>query len=405
MKRLLLTLFITGISSIGLFAQDTQNLSTDDKKKINDGMKILSNAIGNQKTANSKDILSSFFRVGVDNLLGKSHNFTVSPTLFAIDSLFRGKNNPIPYDKERQLRRHSLTLLLTGDSLNNIKKFSAGATISVLNKTDITTNEFIKSDRDILLNTGGLVDSVKKGLMDYFAKKKIELSDIDFHKNWTEATKAHDFSKLSSDVITALKDPDFKNFITKINGSKSPGVLTVEDIRKSIIKGKDAYNDMYKKIAEKYAHKAIWTISPLAAYDRQTEQGEFTFASNFTVGLGIRHDKKPLELEVKAKFTIGNDTIVTNTNYRNQPLVASIGLNKVLLENDQNESRMEFKFFTQYEHQFGSAAKVTDKELFSLNTTLRINVFKSLWLPLTIKYDPKNANVFGYFSFTANLGN
>jgi hypothetical protein len=66
---------------------------------------------------------------------------------------------------------------------------------------------------------------------------------------------------------------------------------------------------------------------------------------------------------------------------------------------------MEFKFFTQYEYQFGNVPTGKDAGIFTLNSTLRINVFKSFWLPLTLKYDPVNSNFLGIFAITANLGN
>lgn len=66
---------------------------------------------------------------------------------------------------------------------------------------------------------------------------------------------------------------------------------------------------------------------------------------------------------------------------------------------------MEFKLFTQYDQQFGEVAAGGDKNIFTLNTTFRVNVFKSLWLPLTLRYDPENSNFLGMFAVTANIGN
>ncbi|HEY8896023.1 MAG TPA: hypothetical protein VIM79_14455, partial [Niastella sp.] len=167
----------------------------------------------------------------------------------------------------------------------------------------------------------------------------------------------------------------------------------------------DVFYKEYKNIAEKYARKPLWTFTPKATYDRIISQGEYDFATYFTVGLGKRTDRKPWEIEVNSTFKIANDTTIKESNYENKIFTISAGINKVLLQNEDKESKMEFKFFTQYDHQFGKLPPAVDKNSFTLNSTLRINVFKSLWLPLTLKYDPENGNFLGIFSVTANIGN
>ena len=49
------------------------------------------NGTNQQKSANTKDILTTLFRAGLDNLLGEKHEFTFSSAFFGIDSLLHGK--------------------------------------------------------------------------------------------------------------------------------------------------------------------------------------------------------------------------------------------------------------------------------------------------------------------------
>ncbi len=172
-----------------------------------------------------------------------------------------------------------------------------------------------------------------------------------------------------------------------------------------IIKGQNPLRSLFTSIAAKYARKPLWTLSPTGNYDLVNKQGQYSLSSDFTVGLGKDLNKKPWEIEIKGLFKIQNDSTVKKTNYDSKPFSFSLGINKILVENEDKESKMEFKFFTQFDHQFGTVPAGTEKDLFTLNSTLRINVFKSLWLPLTIKYDPKNSNFLTYFSVTANIGN
>lgn len=146
----------------------------------------------------------------------------------------------------------------------------------------------------------------------------------------------------------------------------------------------------------------LWTISPAMEYDRENKQGIYNVATKMTVGISNKLQRKPWEIEANASFKVSKDTLNQATNYDNQVGLINFGVNKVLLENKDNEPKMEFKFFTQLEHQFG---KITNspKSIFSLNSTLRINLFKTVWLPITVKYDPDNGHLFGFFSIAANL--
>lgn len=77
----------------------------------------------------------------------------------------------------------------------------------------------------------------------------------------------------------------------------------------------------------------------------------------------------------------------------------------MLIENDEKESKMEFKFFAQYDHQLGNVPEGASEAFFSMNSTFRINLFRSVWLPLTVKYDTDNKEFLVSFSVTTNLGN
>ena len=375
-----------------------------------DTMKQLTNGINHQKTANSKDILTTFFRAGVENLLGDDHKFTLSSSFFGIDSAIRKKGAPT-YNKERKLRNNSLDFALTSDEFNNLNKFNLGFTFSVINRTNLTQNKLKASDAALLKEVEYLINAIQIGFVNVISTTRPKdyndfATNTAFMKSWSEANKNHSYKDLHSLITEALKDPSYVQ--TLLNDPKitnKPTQLALQNAITLILEGVDPFIETYTNIASEYARKPILTFSPTSAYDRSTKQGEYGFASDFTVGLSKNPKKKPLEIEAKLRLKIGNDTTINNVNYENKPFSFSVGVNQILSQNEQKESKLEFKLFTQYDHQFGSAKKVSDAELFTLNSTLRINIYKSLWLPLSIKYDPKNGNLFGYFSFTANIGN
>jgi len=364
-----------------------------------------------QKTANTKDILTTFFRAGIDNLLGEDKKFTLNSSFYGLDSIFRGAMGQKPsFETERKLRRNSLNFSLTGDSSNNITNFSLGFTFTLINKKDVIYTKFDDEDSKILKRKHALIANFKTGWKELFAKRyRDKADDITLMKamqeSWTEADKKEDYSGLHVYIKEMLGDPDLITEILKLNNADNSFQQTeIAEAINSIRKGKNPAKELFKAIGEKYSRKPLWTFSPTAAYDRTNSQGEYGFASDFTVGLGKNLNRKPWELEIKSLFKIMHDTSQQKTNYDNKPFSISIGLNKVVMESEDNEPKMEFKLFTQYDHQFGKVPTGTEAGLFTLNSTLRLKVFNALWLPISIKYDPENNNFLGLFSITANLG-
>ena len=95
-----------------------------------------------------------------------------------------------------------------------------------------------------------------------------------------------------------------------------------------------------------------------------------------------------------------NDTAVKKINLDRKTGSFSLGINKVLLENIRGESQMELKFSSEIPHNFSKEA--TQKDL-TLNLDFKYKLFQSVWLPVTISYDPKNGNLAGFLNVTMNL--
>lgn len=394
-KIILITFFIT----IGVYSQ----------AQIPDSLlrKVLT-AINTQKTANTKDILTTFFRAGIDNLLGKEHSFTLNSSFYGIDSIFRGKNAVKPdFVRERKLRQKTLNISIEGDSVNNITALSGSMTVALVNRKDITIRSMDSADLKFLKDKSSLVSIVRKAALSVLAAKYPAVYSDSLRviqKSWTDATKAEDFSKLHPYIMLVLNSPDLAS-MALADTTNFYSQEQIEEAKNSLLKGENPLNKAFKAMCEKYSRKALWTITPNLTYDRKNDQGEYSLSTEFSVGLGTNLQRKPWELEIKSQFKIGADSTVKKTNYDNKPFFISLGVNKVVMEaEDSNEPKMEFKLFTQYDHQFGTVVPGAKAGVFTLNSTFRVKVFKSLWLPLTLKYDPENNNFLGLFSITANLG-
>lgn len=385
-------------------------LITKAKSQTENHIRAAAKEVNSQKTANSKDIFTSLFRATIDNLLGDDKSFTFNSSFFGIDSIFRRTGRELSYERERKLRQKSFNIGLTGDSINTIAKISGGFTFTLLNRKDITLTKFRAQDEIKLESMAQFMRTLNRAVLNFISTKRPtefanDSINNEIRTSWRMADRKNDYSDLHPYIKEAINSKELTDSMVASNALSS--IYSVNDIAEimgAVVKGEDRFHKVYINIAEKYARKPLWTFSPTMTYDRVNKQGEYSFVSDFTVGIGKDISKKPWELEIKSLFKISNDTSLHKTNYENKPFLMSLGVNKVLMENGDKESKMEFKFFTQYDYQFGNVPVGKDAGIFTLNTTLRINVFKSLWLPLTLKYDPENSNFLGYFSITANLG-
>lgn len=391
MKNKFVVALILCLGTTSCFSQDVIDTSS------------LATKIDAQKTANSKDILTNLFRASIDNLLGDDRTYTLNSSFLGFYEIFN-KKKPLPYAKERLLKQNSFDLGLKGDDQNNITKISGGFTISISNQKDITADsiapEFAK-----LKHYATMFNPILREIKSYLeGPLKNDATKIQARiDTWNEAGKKHDFSLIHDDIKKALKDKGFIESFMKNNAGTKFNKDDVESVIAEILNGEDILHNEYQRVAKVYAQKLLWTAAPSVTYDRVNKQGEYTLGTNLTFGLWKKSAQKPWEFEIKSQFKIANDSTLTQANYNDKPLSFSIGLNKVLLQNKEKESAMELKVFTQYNHQFGSAPSFQREDIFTFNATLRVNVYKSFWLPLTLKYDVKNGNLLGLFTLTANL--
>ena len=373
--------------------------------------------INQKKTANTKDILTSLYRAGLDNILGKEHKFSFSSSFYGIDSLLRNTDpSKAFYTTERFLRSNSFDISVKGDSVNNITELGGGFTFTLINKKDVEYKKIKELTR--LVRLANLFEEVRKKVNLNIAANAALMAvnpnlPTQIQASWTAADKTHDYTTLMPEIkqeLTNLRNDIAQKNTLIANFLNGKGYIItdaelVNFIDGYLVNGKDVFHEEYVEITERYARKPLLTLSPAMSYDKVHKQGSYGAASSFTVSFGKDLTKKPWELEAKALIKIENDTSIKKTNYDNKPLSVSVGINKVLIENETKESKMEFKFFTQYDYQFGNVPIGKKAGLFTLNSTFRVNVYKSLWLPVTLKYDPDNHNFLGIFSITANLGN
>lgn len=358
-------------------AQVSHEISSKEKDQVN-------KTINQYKTDNTKEILTTFLRAALNNINGKDKSFNLNTTLFAIDSLL----NFSVSEPSNFIKQTSVDFKLKANNENSISDIYFGFTTPIINNKNLKYKRLDKEDFNILEKNANIQLDIKKELTINLPEDEINAFDI----KWNNAKKKGDFADFTEEFTKI----DLKKIVSKYLQDEE-----YNNIVASYTEGKDPFRVKYKEIAEKYSRKLLWTISPAMLYDRENKQANYFFTTKLTKGISKNLQKKPWEIEINATFRVSNDTLKLKTNYDNKIGLINIGINKVILEDKDNQPKMEFKFFTEYEHQFGSSNNFNN--IFTLNSTLRINLFKTVWLPITIKYDPENGSIFGFFSIAANL--
>jgi len=375
MKKYIFILAVIIISYNASYSQ--QSVSRTDSLNISSS---LTNGINNQKTANSQDILSNIFRTSITNLLGKSKSFQFNTTLYGLDSFFNKNNRSnvdTLYRKQKSARNIQINLSVKADSNSNqIASFSVGGTIAVINKRDITYADF-KNIIPFFKTFNKIRHDINEDIEEHHPNS--------FHKlqnSWSKYDTTHNYKDLDPLIIA---------------------VLEKRSAAEKIFIESDNVHTAYQNLTAIYAQKPLLTIAPNYAYNRISKQSAFSVNASFLDGIGNPVNRKPWELEAKASLAIEGDSTIIEPNYNNKPFTISVGINKVLRQDNNRASTLELKGFFEYNDQLGNVSSENVAGKVTFNSTLRVKLYKSIWLPLTLSYDVKHSNILGFLSLTANI--
>lgn len=375
MKKYIFILAVIIISYNASYSQ--QSVSRTDSLNISSS---LTNGINNQKTANSQDILSNIFRTSITNLLGKSKSFQFNTTLYGLDSFFNKNNRSnvdTLYRKQKSARNIQINLSVKADSNSNkIASFSVGATIAVINKRNITTSDFSS-----IIAKFKTLEKLRKNINIQIAAKNPGIIS-ELQDSWSKYDISHDYKDLDSHIIEALEK---------------------RSTAEKLFLQRDSIHIEYQRITAINAEKPLLTIAPNYAYNRISKQSAFSVNASFLDGIGNPVNRKPWELEAKASLSIEGDSTIIEPNYNNKPFTISVGINKVLRQDNNRASTLELKGFFEYNEQLGNVSSENVAGKVTFNSTLRVKLYKSIWLPLTLSYDVKHSNILGFLSLTANI--
>jgi hypothetical protein len=361
-------------------------------------------------SGNFKDILTSFFQLGFNNLTGlnKELNFNSNP--FAVML----KSNPALaidkyYFKYRTLRKLNFGFSIKLDTSYRFNGFSSGIKYALINERDSTTSLALFDN----LKKDSLNVDIKKleTELQVYADEKFPVRDSSsniirsnitakkmFIENMTKLRSFNPyipFDKLDTTfqnaAISIAKQFTLQTFLALVE--KDPGASIQKTLDQTFIDLKTAIKN-----------KLLWTVGVSdTTYKDQFLLSNLVISSELSKGIFKPAPGSNLELDIKAACNFLKDTLLAGRNLKRIIFNFEPGVNWVIRTKNNDKSIFEFKLSGSYTHNFTQLYASEKRDAITMNSTIRIRIYEDIWVPVEIKYDPANGNVFGLFNVRANF--
>ena len=370
-KRLNLLLLICTLCLRQVYAQQSDTLQHNHIRTA-----------ANVKTGNSQDILPSFFQMALDDLSSNDRTFRFQSSIIAIQA----KTNPgvlidTNYLKKSFARNFAFNVGVGVDQSFKFRSNSVGFKYAIVNQRD-------KSIFDFRITSEKEWNAIKKSAMNEIYKKL----GIDKYK-----VAADFFNRDTTKVTEKDLDPEARQILLdEIKKDKTFKDYTLSEFR-------NYRKIQYDKMAAMVENKPLWIIGATGLSD--TSKKVFSSANIHTEFLkGITNPEKPvgLEIDLKGDMNFNNDSNRATKNTHRQVISFAAGLN-VFVKNKNHTSIMELKLSATGNYFLSGMYTGETKNFFTLDGTLRFKITDKLWIPMTLKYDPKTANLFGFLNITSNF--
>jgi hypothetical protein len=349
-------------------------------------------------TGNYKDVLTSFFQLAFDNLVGpqKELKFTSNP--YAI--MMRG--NPDLAVDTSYLRYSTLRNLNFGfgirlDSNFRFNGFTSAINYAIINKRDYTVyREFLDIVENKITQFSRMTDSIAAMASELQPSNPGLVRRV--REQWRRLNNRKEkftISQVEDSVKTVLLGIAKQANLTEVQK------MIEENSTESIVHRTDAAFESARNL---FKNRLLWTVGI-----SDTTYNDQFFFSNLVLSTqvlkGFTDPEKPggLEFDLRGAFNMQDDSIRAGRDLRRSMLNFEGGLNYVRRSRKTDVSFFEVKMSASYNRVFNGLYSGERRELFTLNGTLRLRVFDDIWLPLQFKYDPGTGNVFGFLSVKANF--
>jgi hypothetical protein len=347
-------------------------------------------------TGNYKDVLNSFFQLGLNNIIGPNKSLSFVSNPYAVMAkLDTGLLIDREYYKYRYLRRLNFSFSTQLDSSYKFNGFSSGLKYALIDQRDETVSNAFRSaslENNKVKEAFVINQELTAYITTLFSTPELQTKLTEQKTKFTRGEI--NFKELDQKIQDKVKEIIRYKKLEYISG-----VLQADpdfNFKKTI-------NDIYKDIKEYYNNKLLWTVGVADT----TYKDQFMF-SNVVVSTellkGIDSLKNSdIEINLRSTLHFTDDSLKVDRDLKRCVFNIEPGVNFVLKNRQTLKSFLEFKLSGSYSHTFSSLYENEKRDLLTLNGTLRIRILNDIWVPLEIKYEPKTGNIFGFLNIRANF--
>lgn len=344
-------------------------------------------------SGNYKDVFRSFFQLAFNQLTSEEKEFAFATNPYAIMvKLDENKLKTEEYLKYTWLRRFNISFAGKLNEANRFNGFSSGIKYAIINQRDETVSRLFLQQA---LNASAERTSLNQALSAYIQS---------FSGDGASQANTEVNSIMNGDAKFKDLSPALQSKLKELAGSGN-----FNNLKKLIDKSND-FNlkqvaiDDYKAIKTNFQKR--WLVTLGVSDTTYTDKFRFStvvLSAEILKGISNPGKKVDVELSINGGYNFVNDTLNAGRDLDRRALQVESGFNFIF--NDGAVSWAELKVSGEYNRVFKGLYTDERKDLLTINGTLRLRLFRDLWLPIEIKYDPKKGRLFGLldvrFNFTA----
>jgi len=345
-------------------------------------------------TGNYKDVLTSFFQLAFDNLVGKNKEmrFTTNPyaVMARLDTALLKDRY---YYQYRHLRDLNFAFAIKLDTSYRFNGFSSAVKYALVNKRDETVSR-------VFLD----MVSTDKRTQELFAiNLDLEAFISGLNPEDQNRIREQKTKFFTGQINFDQLDPAFRKKIEELAKIKNAEYLlnTIQNDPKFNMK--KTSDDIYEAYKEYFNNRLLWTIGVSdTTYNDQFMFSNIAITSELVKGIDSLRTAD-LELNLKTALQYVDDTVKSGRDLQRNIFSFEPGINFVLKTKNTLKSYFEFKLSGSYYHTFSTLYENEKRDRLTINGTLRVRILNDIWVPLEIKYDPDTGNVFGLLNVRVNF--
>lgn len=342
------------------------------------------------KSGNSQDVLISFFQLAFNDLTGPQKSLKFQSSIFAIkaktdDKLWVDTN----YIRQKFARNFVFSVAPQLDTNFRFKGNTIGLKYALINNRDKTVFDFAT-------DFGEEHAALKNAILNQY---------LGTHPSDADYDKALNF-------FVDANDPDTPQ--TPVQELPAAFVAVMQQHMRTSRHFKDLTPEAFRGIMEKnYAlmanyveNRGLWTLEGNFSSDNKGKLfSAININTEYLKGMLRHNSKMNIELNLKASMIFGDDTAIIHKPDVGQRQLFSFagGFNWIILKNKNRKSIIELKGAIAYNNVLQGKYDNEDRSKFTGQGSLRVRITNDIWIPVDIKYDPKNGNVLGFLSIRSNF--